>query len=115
VTDELNDMVSSLCKPIFDAIQEFKTVPPKIRSIVDIEGAANGMYDKLGKCQNSMQSLSNIIISTEVPITVNDYNADPYSYENLLAVQYQKNEVTEEDCISSGYTKVVQTLDPQWT
>lgn len=52
--DELNSAVSSLCKPLFDAIQEFKTVPPKIESIVDIQGAANGVYDKLGKMSMSM-------------------------------------------------------------
>ena len=35
-----------------------------------------------------------------------DYRADPSQYENLMAIEYQKNDITEEDCLSSGYTKI---------
>lgn len=46
------------------------------------------------------------MISSEVPITLEDYRADPSQYENLMAIEYQKNDLTEEDCLSSGYTKI---------
>lgn len=112
--DELNSAVSSLCKPLFDAIQEFKTVPPKIESIVDIQGAANGVYDKLGKMSMSMQSLSNITTSAEVPITLADYEASPQKYMNLYSIEQNKNKVTQEDCLSSGYKKVEWKINPKW-
>lgn len=60
------------------------------------------------------------MISSEVPIELQDYLEDPSAYENLMALEYQKNSITEEDCLSSGYTKikweeieipVVQTVD----
>ena len=65
------------------------------------------MYDQLGKVSTSMAKLSANMVSSEVPITLDDYRADPSQYENLMAIEYQKNDLTEDDCLSSGYTKVV--------
>ena len=46
------------------------------------------------------------MISSEVPTTLEDYRADRSQYQNLMAIEYQKNDLTEEDCLSSGYTKI---------
>ena len=73
----MNSMRSGMLQPIYDLITQFKDVPPKIRSIVDVDGAANGMYSQLGKMVGSMTPLSNVFVSSEVPITVDDYYADP--------------------------------------
>ena len=35
----MNDMLSGMLQPISDMIKQFKTVPDKIRSIVDVDGA----------------------------------------------------------------------------
>lgn len=46
-----------------------------------------------------------------MPIQLSDYNADPYMYPNLLNIDGLANDVTEEDCLSSGYTKVIQQFN----
>ena len=40
----MNDMLSGMLQPISDMIKQFKTVPDKIRSIVDVDGAKAGVY-----------------------------------------------------------------------
>lgn len=103
----LNSMLSSMLQPINDAIKQFKTIPPKLRKLVDVEGAKNGMYDQLGSFSMPIGEIKQNMVSSEVPITLEDYHADPSQYENLMAIEYQKNDLTEDDCLSSGYTKVV--------
>ena len=71
-----------------------------------MDGAANGMYDQLGKSSVMMTEIQKNMVSSEVPITLEDYRADPSQYGNLMAIEYQKNDLTEEDCLSSGYTKI---------
>lgn len=71
-----------------------------------MDGAANGMYDQLGKSSVAMIEIQKNMVSSEVPITLEDYRADPSQYGNLMAIEYQKNDLTEEDCLSSGYTKI---------
>jgi len=51
--------------------------------------------------------------SSEVPITLDDYYADPQRYGNLMAIEFQKNGLTEDDCLSSGYTKVKWELSEE--
>ena len=43
----MNEMLSSMLQPIYDVIQQFKKIPPKLRKLVDVDGAANGMYNQL--------------------------------------------------------------------
>ena len=102
----LNGMLSGMLQPIYDVIQQFKTVPPKLRSIVDVDGAANGMYAQLGKMNAAIDQIQSNMVSSEVSIMLGDYRADPSQYDNLMALEYQKNDLTEEDCLSSGYTKI---------
>ena len=64
------------------------------------------MYDQLGKSSVAMIEIQKNMVSSEVPITLEDYRADPSQYGNLMAIEYQKNDLTEEDCLSSGYTKI---------
>lgn len=111
---QMNEALSSMLSPIYDIVRQFKDVPPKIESIVDVEGAANGMYKQLGKIQQNMKQINSFIISVDVPITLQDYRANPSEYQNLLAVEYQKNEITEDDCLSSGYTKTVLSVDQKF-
>ena len=107
MNEQLNTMLSGMLQPIYDIIQNFKPIPDKIRNIVDVDGAANGMYAQMGKMQASIREFQqNNMISTEVPIELEDYLAAPLQYQNLLAIEYQKNEVTEEDCANSEYKKV---------
>lgn len=65
------------------------------------------MYDQLGSFSMPIGEIKQNMVSSEVPITLEDYHADPSQYENLMAIEYQKNDLTEDDCLSSGYTKVV--------
>lgn len=111
---QLNSMLSDMLKPIYDIIQQFKEIPPKIRSIVDVDGAANGMYAQMGKMQASLKKLESNMVSSEVPITLDDYYAAPAQYENLMAIEYQKNELTEQDCIDSGYTKIKWEMSEEY-
>ena len=60
----------------------------------------------MGKVNVSIVDMKSTMISSEVAITLEDYRADPSQYENLMAIEYQKNDLTEEDCLSSGYTKI---------
>lgn len=78
-----------------------------LRSVVDVQGAKNGMYAQLGNIQQKVNSLSTTVTSAEVPITLEDYEMAPNEYPSLLALQYKVNQITEEDCLKSGYTKVV--------
>ena len=77
-----------------------------MRKLVDADGAANGMYAQTGKVNASIDEMHSNMVSSEVPITLDDYRADPSQYENLMTIEYQKNDLTEEDCLSSGYTKI---------
>lgn len=103
-----------MLQPISDMINQFKTVPDKIRSVVDIDGAAAGMYAQMGKISLSLDLIKANMVSSEAPITLNDYRADPSRYENLMAIEHQTNNITEEDCLSSGYTKVVWTFNEEY-
>lgn len=107
----MNDILSGMLQPISDMIKQFKTVPDKIRSIVDIDGAKAGVYAQMGKVNASFDEIQSNMISSEVPITLEDYRADPSQYDKLMAIEYQKNDLTEEDCLNSGYTKVVWTFN----
>lgn len=111
---QLNDMLSGMLQPIYDIIQQFKGIPPKIRNIVDVEGAKNGMYAQMGKMQASLKKLEENMVSSEVPITLEDYYAAPSQYQNLMAIEYQKNELTEQDCINSGYTKIKWEMSEEY-
>lgn len=111
---QLNESISAAVQPIYGAFEEFKKVPPMLNSIVDVQGAAAGMYaDMASPVEQMWANLSAHMISSEVPITLDDYQADPQRYENLMAIEFQKNEITEEDCLSSGYTKVVWEPDEE--
>ena len=110
----MNDMLSGMLQPVLDAVKQFKTIPPKLRSLVDVEGAKNGMYGQLGKVNASIDELKTNMVSSEVPITLDDYRADPTQYENLMAIEYQTNDLTEDDCLSSGYTKVVWEFNEEY-
>ena len=115
MNEQLNAMLSGMLQPIYDIIQNFKPIPDKIRNIVDVDGAANGMYAQMGKMQASIREFQqNNMISNEVPIELEDYLAAPLQYQNLLAIEYQKNEVTEEDCANSEYKKVQWELTEEY-
>ena len=84
----MNSMLSGMLQPINDAIKQFKTIPPKLRKLVDTEGAKNGMYDQLGSFNMPIGEIKQNMVSSEVPITLEDYHADPSQYENLMAIEY---------------------------
>lgn len=74
----MNSALSAMLQPIQDVIQQFKPIPGKLRKLVDVDGEKNGMYDNLDKMRmmaNYFQE--NNLISSEVPITLSDYRADP--------------------------------------
>ena len=60
---ELNSSLSSMLQPVYDAIREFKTVPDKLRKLVDTEGAKNGMYDQMGKVGVSVDKIKSNMVS----------------------------------------------------
>jgi len=64
------------------------------------------MYNQLDSINAKMFGIQYVMVSSEVPIEMEDYLEDPLAYENLMALEAQKNYITEEDCLSSGYTKV---------
>lgn len=66
------------------------------------------MYASLDDLKDTYKSITTTSISTEVPITLDDYKAAPGDYPNLQAMHRRTNSITEADCLSSGYTKVVQ-------
>lgn len=84
----MNSMLSGMLQPINDAIKQFKTIPPKLRKLVDTEGAKNGMYDQFGSFNIPIGEIKQNMVSSEVPITLEDYHADPSQYENLMAIEY---------------------------
>ena len=115
MNEQMNSLLSGLMQPIYDIIQNFKPIPDKIRSIVDVDGAANGMYAQMGKMQASIREFQqNNMVSSEVPIELEDYQAAPLQYQNLFAIECQKNEVTEEDCANSEYKKVQWELSEEY-
>ena len=74
----MNSALSAMLQPIQDVIQQFKPIPGKLRKFVDVDGEKNGMYDNLDKMRmmaNYFQEKN--LISSEVPITLSDYRADP--------------------------------------
>lgn len=74
----MNSALSAMLQPIQDVIQQFKPIPGKLRKLVDVDGEKNGMYDNLDKMRmmaNYFQEKN--LISSEVPITLSDYRADP--------------------------------------
>ena len=92
---ELSETLSAMAQPIYDAFEEFKKVPPMLNSIVDVQGAAAGAYADLAAMPTKLISkFQQNFTSAEVPITLMDYQADPSKYENLMAIEFQKNEVT---------------------
>ena len=54
---QMNEMLSLMLQPIYDVIQQFKKIPPKLRKLVDVDGAANGMYNQLDAMQASMTKI----------------------------------------------------------
>lgn len=111
----VNAAVQKMQDAIDNAIKTFKQVPPKLRKAVDVQGAAMGMYSKIGDMSKLTENyLSTNFISSEVPITPDDYYANPYEYDSLLYVQYKNNIVTDDDCLSSGYMKVKWTPKPEF-
>lgn len=74
----MNSALSAMLQPIQDVIQQFKPIPGKLRKLVDVDGEKNGMYDNLDKMRmmaNYFQEKN--LVSSEVPITLSDYRADP--------------------------------------
>lgn len=47
MNEQLNQTINSMIAPLSSAIEQFKKIPPELRKAVDIEGAANNMYDKM--------------------------------------------------------------------
>lgn len=104
---KVNETLSSLCAPIYDALETLKQLPDKLRSLVDVDGAKVSMYSQLGKMSQTVKKAGVTIVSAEVPITLNDYTSSPTSYPKLEALQKLNNSITEGDCLSSGYTKTM--------
>lgn len=74
----MNSALSAMLQPIQDVIQQFKPIPGKLRKLVDVDGEKNGMYDNLDKMRMMVNYFQeNNLISSEVPITLSDYRADP--------------------------------------
>jgi len=73
------------------------------------------MYGSLGKAPSTQQQCVVKMVSAEVPITIQDFAASPHDYDRLLSTLYQNGEVTEDDVLSSGYTKVVQQIKCDWS
>ena len=46
------------------------------------------MYDQLGSFSMPIGEIKQNMVSSEVPITLEDYHADPSQYENLMAIEY---------------------------
>ena len=111
--DDINATLSAVCTPIYSALEQLKKIPPKLRSVVDIEGAKNSMYASLDDLKNTYKSITTTSISSEVPITLDDYKAAPGNYPRLETMQRQTNSITEADCLSSGYKKVIWTKQTQ--
>ena len=42
--NKVNETLSSLCAPIYEALDKLKEIPAKLRSLVDIDGAKVSMY-----------------------------------------------------------------------
>ena len=105
IANKANATLSSLCAPIYQALDKLKELPDKLRSSVDIDGAKVSMYSQLGKLSQTVKKIGTIVTSVEVPITLDDYTSSPTSYPKLEAQQKVQNYITEGDCLSSGYTK----------
>jgi hypothetical protein len=42
----------------------------------------------MGKMQATLKKLEENMVSSEVPITLEDYYAAPFQYQNLMAIEY---------------------------
>ena len=104
--DSINSVLSTMMLPINTMLEEFKKVPPMIRSVVDVEGAANGMYSNLAGVLKSSSSLSTLCTSSEVPITLDDFTSSPTTYPRLQQLQQTGKDISEQDCLCSNYKKV---------
>lgn len=113
--EQISKKMDEIQNSIDNAFNEFRKIPPKIRSIVDVEGAKNNLYAKLNDLQKSGQSfIEKNMISSVVPIEKEDFYSNPSEYPNIQSLQYLYNTVTDEMCKTSGYTKVKWELKPEF-
>lgn len=110
--DSLNSTLSSLCMPIYSVISMLKTLPDRLNSLVDVEGAAAGAYSGLTSIADTLTTIETVPISSEVPITLDDFSACPTQYPYLQDMLAMGAQLTEADCIQSGYTKTI--VENQW-
>ena len=100
-------MLSSICEPIYKALDSLKKLPPKLNKMVDAEGAKKGMYKQLDAFEDTWKKPYTVYVSVDVPITLADYGQAPHKYPNLASIQRLTNTITEADCLSSGYKKTI--------
>lgn len=81
----VNDTLSAICAPIYFALEQLKKLPPMLKSVVDIDGAKNGMYASLDTLKDNWKKVTTTYTSAEVPITLDDYKECPSKYPALEA------------------------------
>lgn len=107
LNQQVNNMISSMLAPLTSFVPMLQPIPDKIRSTVDIQSASAGLYNNLNKLDSAMATVvSKAVESAEVPITLADFKKNPDAYPILkLDDMYCPTDITEEDCLSSGYVK----------
>ena len=60
-----------------------KTLPDKLKSLIDIDGAAAGAYSGLTSVMDTITKIETVPVSSEVPITLDDFSACPTNYPIL--------------------------------
>ncbi len=69
----MNAALSAAVAPVYSALEQFKKIPPMLRSLVDVQGAAAGMYSSFDDIAASISKITTTTTSSEVPITLKDY------------------------------------------